>query len=111
METMVIQHIDMRPSAIHGEKACIVGTRIRVEDIYVLHEVQGLSPHDIVGQFPQLSLADVHAALAYYWDNREAIQQQMRRGREMVDQVKADNPPRLPAKLARLGKDDNSLSS
>jgi len=68
----------MQPSTIHGEKTGVAGTRIRVEDVYVCHELQGKSPHKIVAPFPQLSLADVHAAMAYYWDNREAIQQQMK---------------------------------
>lgn len=99
--TTVTQHIEMRPSAIHGEKACIAGSRIRVEDVYIWHEVQGLSPHEIVTRFPQLTLADVHAALAYFWDNREQMQQQMTRGREVAEQIAADNPPLLPRKLAQ----------
>ena len=101
MKTVVSAHIELRPSAIHGEKACVAGSRIRVEDIYIWHEVRGMSPHEIVTQFPQLTLADVHAALAYYWDNREKMQQQMARGREVAKQVASENPPLLPRKLAQ----------
>lgn len=100
----------MRTSAIHGNKPCIAGTRIRVEDIYVLHEVRGQTPHEIVAAFPQLSLADVHAALAYYWDNHELIQQQMKRGREVAAEVQVANPSKLSAKLTARGTDADSVS-
>ena len=51
-----------------GGKPCIAGTRIRVQDIYQWHELQGKSPDEIVSSFPQLTMADVYAALAYFWD-------------------------------------------
>ena len=47
----------------------VAGTRIRVANI-VLWTEQGLSPEEIVAAHPQLNLADVHAALAFYFDNR-----------------------------------------
>ena len=53
MKSVISQHIEMRPSAIHGEKACVAGTRIRVEDVYIWHELEGMSPHEIVEQFPR----------------------------------------------------------
>src|SRR5262249_4437535 len=75
MELTFIKHIESKPR-VCGGKPCVAGTRIRVQDIYVWHELQGKTPDEIVSDFPQLTLADVHAALAYYWDNREAIQRQ-----------------------------------
>ena len=101
----------MRPSAIHGEKACVAGTRIRVEDIYIWHELQGMSPQEIVEEYPQLTRADVHAAMAYYWDNEDLMQEQMRHGDEVVEQIRKENPPKLPELMKRLGKDADSLSS
>src|SRR5438477_10491621 len=65
-------HITSVPS-VCGGRPCIAGTRIRVHDIYVWHELQGQSPDQIVHDFPQLTLADVYAALAYFWDNRVAV--------------------------------------
>jgi uncharacterized protein (DUF433 family) len=49
------------------------GTRISIEHIvYELRE--GLSADDIVADFyPSLTLEQVHAALAYYYRNRSAI--------------------------------------
>ena len=92
MEPTTKKHIESR-EGVCGGKPCIAGTRIRVWDIYVHHEVRGMTPDEIVAQYPELSLADVHAAMAYYWDNREAIEKQMKEADEFVDQLKAVTGP------------------
>ena len=33
----------------------------------------GLTPEELVEQFPFLTLAQIHDALAYYYDNREEV--------------------------------------
>lgn len=43
--------------------------------------------------FPQLTLADVHAALAYYFDHREEIQRDMADADELVNRLKAQQEP------------------
>ena len=86
-----------------GGMPCIAGSRIRVQDIYVWHELQALSADEIVSRFPQLSMGDVYAALAYYWDNQEEIQKQMQEETELVEQMKQKYPSLLKQKLA--GKD------
>jgi|SRR5580704_9823900 uncharacterized protein (DUF433 family) len=65
------QHVTATPG-VCGGRPCIAGTRIRVWDVAVLAQ-SGQSPDEILASFPHLTLADVHAALAYYYDNREAI--------------------------------------
>lgn len=85
---MIVQHIQTDSST---GKPCIVGTGVRVWDIFVLHERQGRTPDEIVAAYPHLKLADVHAALAYYWDNKEHIDQQMKEADEFVEQLKASN--------------------
>ena len=55
-------HIEIKPE-VCGGRPCIAGTRIRVQDIYVWHDLQGLSADEIVSRFPNLTLADVYAAL------------------------------------------------
>lgn len=65
-------HITQTPG-VCGGKPCIAGSRIRVLDIYVWHELNGMSPDEIVSRFPQLSLADVYAALSDFWDHRELV--------------------------------------
>jgi uncharacterized protein (DUF433 family) len=111
MQPVAIQHIEIRPSAIHGEKACIAGTRISVQDVYVWHELMGKTPDQIVSEYPFLSLGQVHSALAYYHDHAEVIRRQVQRGRDEADRIKAANPPKLSAKIADMDANGDSLSS
>ena len=104
-----IQHIEMIPNKCGG-KPCIAGTRIRVWDIHVWHNLRGQSPEQIIAEFPQLSLADVYAALAYYLDHRDEIEQQMREAEALADQMRRQQGQ---MKLDRLNKErgiDDSFS-
>ena len=92
-------HIEITPG-VCGGKPRIAGSRIRVQDIYVWHEVQGQSVDEIVSNFPQLSMGDVHAALAYFWDNREEILRQMQEAEAFVEDMKRIYPSVLAQKLA-----------
>jgi len=82
-----------------GGRACIAGHRVRVLDVVIWHEHQGLTPDDIVSQIPSITLADVHAALAYYYDHREEIQEEIRVEREQAEEFRRNNPPLLAEKL------------
>ena len=64
-------HIEVTPETCSGQPR-VAGTRIRVSNV-VLWTEQGQGPDEIVASHPQLTLADVHAALAYYFDNREGM--------------------------------------
>ena len=79
------QHIVKTPG-VCGGRACIAGHRIRVLDIIVLHERRAYSPDEIVNLFPGLTLGDVHAALAYYFDHRTEIEADLR-----LDETSAAN--------------------
>jgi uncharacterized protein (DUF433 family) len=75
-----------------------------VQDIYVWHELQGRSADEIVSSFPQLAMADVYAALTYYWDHRDEILRQMQEETAFVEQMKQKHPSPLQQKLA--GKEE-----
>ena len=55
------QHSDGAPT--------IEGTGIRVEDVADAYEHSGYDPDEITELYPDLSLADVHRALAFYYDH------------------------------------------
>ena len=102
-----IQHIETVPGKCGG-KPCVAGTRIRVWDIHVWHHLRGQSPEQIVGDFPQLTLADVYAALAYYMDHREEIQKQMQEAEEFVDKMRRkQGPTKFDLLKNALGLDDS----
>jgi uncharacterized protein (DUF433 family) len=98
VETVISEHIESTPG-VCGGKPRIAGHRIRVEDVVVWHERQGLSPDEIVAQFPQITLADVYAALAYYHDHREQIQDSLRQDEAFAEAMRARSPSKLLQKL------------
>jgi uncharacterized protein (DUF433 family) len=67
------EHITKTPG-VCGGRACIAGHRIRVMDVVLYHEQRGYTPAQIADMFPGITLADVHAALAYYHDHRDEIE-------------------------------------
>ena len=96
---------------ICGGKPCIAGTRIRVQDIYVWHELQGRSADEIVSEFPPLTMSDVYAALTYYWDHRDEILGQMQQSAEFVERMRAKHPSPLAEKLAAKHAPNDPLPS
>jgi uncharacterized protein (DUF433 family) len=55
--------IAIDPEICHG-KACISGTRIMVS-VILDNLAEGLSPEEIVAEYPSLTLDDVRAAISY----------------------------------------------
>lgn len=105
------QHIASDPS-VCGGKPCIAGTRVRVWDNYVASEVRGESPDQIAAQYPGLTLAQVHAALAHYWDNHDAIDREMREADEFAETLRnTTGPGPLARKLASMDAGSDSISS
>lgn len=47
----------------------VAGTGVRVADVADAYEHSGYEPDEITQLYPGLSLADVHAALAFYYDH------------------------------------------
>ena len=103
-------HIEITPGVMGG-KPRIAGRRITVEDVAVWHERMGLSVKEIAAEYG-LTPGDVHAALAYYFDHREEIDEAMRKGEEAVEKLRKETPSLLRQKLQageRHGGDDQVL--
>ena len=92
MTDVVRQHIEIVAGA-GGPKARIAGHRVRIEDVAIWHEKLGLSPDEIVDAIPTLTLADVHAALASYWDHRDEIERQNAAGRAAAKELRRVTGP------------------
>ena len=111
MSTEVATHIDIRQNRAGQNRAYIAGTRVRVQDIYALAEIQGLTPDQIVEQLPHLTLGQVHAALAYYFDHREQILREVREDEEFVEMMRRQTGPGpLEQRLSAL-HDGDAVSS
>jgi uncharacterized protein (DUF433 family) len=64
-EDMPFPHITLNGRGV----SCIDGTRHRVIDIVADHMAHGYSAAQIVEQYPDLTPAQVHATLTYYYDH------------------------------------------
>jgi uncharacterized protein (DUF433 family) len=63
----------VRSPDVCGGRLRINGTRMTVHQLVVWYK-QGYNPEEIADQYPQLTLAQVYTALAYYHANREEIE-------------------------------------
>lgn len=66
----------------------IKSTRMNLEDV-VYAALRGETPGQIAHNFRSLTLEQVHAALAYYYRNREQVEDYMRRQEAEYDADKA----------------------
>lgn len=86
-----------------GGRPRVAGRRITVENIAIWHERMGLSADQICLEY-DLNLAQVYAALAYYFENRESIDQRIKEGAEFVNRMERENGPSLIEKFRQSTK-------
>jgi len=98
MDESISKHIT-KTAGVCGGRACIAGHRIRVMDIVVWHELRGNSADEIVAMFPGITLGDLHAALTYYFDNPQEIQDEFAKDDEAMKMLSAQ-PSKLNGKLS-----------
>ena len=91
------QHIAITPG-VCGGRPRIAGRRITVANIAIWHERLGKSPDDIATEY-DLTLADVHAALAYYFDHRAEIEEWIAENRALIAVLRKENVSKLAEKL------------
>jgi uncharacterized protein (DUF433 family) len=74
-----------------GGKPVIAGTRIKVSQIVIYYEKMGYTPDEIIRAHPHLTLAEVHDALSYYYDNIEEIDSQIAEERRTAEEMKKES--------------------
>ncbi len=85
-------HIVRTVGAASGEPR-IDGHRIRVRDVVAARDVGGLAPEEIAASvYPELTLAQVYAALAYYEDHHHEIDQATEDESQFIEQFLKDHP-------------------
>ena len=89
MSTVSYPHIDLRPDGT----AMVSGTRTKAIEIVQDHLAHHWSADEILRQYPYLTLAKIHAALTYYYDHQQAmddeIEQRWLRASEIERRIKA----------------------
>jgi hypothetical protein len=72
----------------------------------------GMSPDEIVSEYPTITLSDVHAALAYYFDHRDEVDRDIRDGEEFAEKLRGGAPSIFEELKARKANaPDHSISS
>jgi uncharacterized protein (DUF433 family) len=82
----------------------IAGTTMKVVELVTAQTAYGCSAEERHFQFPHLSLGQIHPALAYYWDHRDELDQDIARRLAAVDRQQRQTPaPLLRARLRARG--------
>ena len=87
------EHIELTPETAGGRPR-IRGRRITVQHVAMWHERLGKTADDIAAEY-DLTLADVYAALAYYFDHREDIDRRIAEDTELVEALRERTPSKL----------------
>jgi uncharacterized protein (DUF433 family) len=67
--------------------AWIAGTKVKVIEVVLDKIAYGSSPEEIHFQHPNLSLAQIHGALTYYYENQDKVDEQIRQRLEESDKL------------------------
>jgi len=102
-------YIVKTPGVCSGQPR-IAGTRIKVKHVYTWVEQMGMTPAHVVAEYPHLTRAQVHAALAYYWSHPDEIHQDVENEETLVAELKAKTgPSKLQERLAEQNAADDPL--
>lgn len=105
--TTLDQHIEITPGTCGG-KPRIAGRRITVQNIAIWHERMGMTADEIASEY-DLTLGDVYAALAYYFDHREEIDGRIKEEEAFVEELRKRTPSVLAQKLKELRESGDSF--
>ena len=101
MPTTVTSHIEIDD---HGV-AWITGANTKVVEVVRDKLAHGWGPEEIHREHPHLSLAQIHSAFAYYYENKENMDGEIgRREREAEEIARQADDPSLRRKLLDLNK-------
>ncbi len=72
---------------IRRGRPIIAGTTLMVQDVAAHHIYKKYTPEELAYQL-QISLAQVHAALAYYYDHKDEIDTQIEENDRLIREAK-----------------------
>jgi uncharacterized protein (DUF433 family) len=91
MVTAPIDHICLDERGI----AYITGTSMKVVSIVIDAVTWAMTPQQIQENYPKLSLAQIHAALAYYYDHQAEVDAQLAAWDAEYEPLRSANPNAL----------------
>lgn len=98
--TISVEHISLDEKGI----ARLAGTRIKVQHLVEARQSGIDTPEKLQEAYPHLNLAQIHAALAYYYDHRSAVDEQIAASRKLADDLRTHSAnPEIVKKLKERG--------
>lgn len=94
MVAVPVNHIYLDEQQVAG----IRNTTTKVIEVVLDHIAYGLSPAHIHAEHPHLSLAQVYAALSYYYDNKSEIDAEIERRYKTIQTLKSLSGKQLTRK-------------
>ena len=102
MSTVAYPHIEVRADG----KPRITGTGFKVRVLVEEYLATDRNALELQNSHPQLSLAQIYSALAYYHDHREEIDREIEELNREAEQIRAElGEPLLVKKLREMGKE------
>jgi uncharacterized protein (DUF433 family) len=98
---MATKTLDLRivkTPGICGGKPRIDGHRITIQNVAIWHDRLGWTADEIANAY-DIDLADVYAALAYYFANREQVDHSIEENQAFAKQLRHQGPSLLDQKL------------
>lgn len=89
-------------AGVRGGAPVIAGTGIRVLDIAMRYEVMQMTPEEILIAFPHLTLAQIHAALSYYYAHKTRLDREWKASLRKTAKLRRAHPPLLEQKLGQI---------
>jgi uncharacterized protein (DUF433 family) len=87
MSTVTQSHIDIDEKGV----ARFSGTRFKIIHVIIDHVAWKWSPEAIQLQHPDLTMAQIHSALAYYYDYRQEFDEQIQQSHGEYERLRAEN--------------------
>ena len=98
--TTIYEHIQLDENQV----PLIAGTTMKVVELVMAQMAHGWSPEELHFQHPYLTLGQIHAALAYYWDHKSVLDADIERRRQEAEQARlAAGESPLKKKLKEQG--------
>ena len=110
MSTIESINLIYRDPKVRGGRPCIVGTGLRVIDIVMAKDFADRKPEQMALDY-EISLAQVHAALAYYYENKTEIDADIREDIRVGLKLTKEGRGRPDKSKLLQAAFDNSLSN
>ena len=99
--TTTYEHIQLDVNGV----PLIAGTNMKVVELVMGQLAHGWSPEELFFQHPYLTLGQIHAALAYYWDHQRELDADIERRWQFAEAARHKaGPSPLAARLRTQGR-------